>query len=389
MSIVLKGTTWAHLRGLAPLVAASRDYCDRHPGLDIVWTTHTAREFGEGPLEPLAQQYDLICFDHPLTGHAAAHGLFLPLDEQLPANVLADRAAHSVGPSFASYSAFGHQWGLPVDAASFVAASRVDLLEARGHRVPETWAELLQLARETRAVGQGFSRMTTTAIFFTLCAQLGRPAFGGVDRGLDREASDEALSRLFELFGATGGVERLQQGSMELLAAAARRDSSVWHVPFTYGYCTFSRPGFVPGVLQFDPIVSAGGRRGAGGVVGGAGLAVSASSRHRAEALAVVESLTSETCQRGVYATCAGQPADRRAWTDPWCNQLCGGFFLRLLPAIESSWLRPNRPAFHTFQGAAATCLREYLLGASRHETWTKLHALARPVTAELGEAGV
>ena len=97
--IELRATNWNHVRGIAPLAAAAQVFSDRNPGVRIEVVPHSAAQFGEGPLDVLTRDFDLVGFDHPLTGIAAQEGLFLPLDDHLPAEVLADRRARARGLS--------------------------------------------------------------------------------------------------------------------------------------------------------------------------------------------------------------------------------------------------------------------------------------------------
>jgi multiple sugar transport system substrate-binding protein len=333
----LRATSWAHVRGIAPLAAAGQLFADRHPGTGFEVVAHSARTFGEDPLEDLARKFDLIAFDHPLTGEAAEKGLFLPLDQHLAADVLADRERHSVGGSYRSYVYNGKVWGLPLDAACMVSAVRSDLLE----HIPQTWKELLDLAR-TGLVAQGFSRMTATALYFM-----------ALNQGDDDTTAREKLRELFKL---TGSEDRLQQGSIQILEAMAAGEGIAF-LPACYGYSSYSRPGFANHAITFHPTPIAL----SGAVLGGAGLAVSAFSKNRGLALSFLEWVTGADCQANVYAVCGGQPAHGAAWEADLPNQLTGDFYRRLRPAMESAWVRSNTPEFHCQQSKLATELHGFL----------------------------
>jgi len=333
----LRATSWAHVRGIAPLAAAGQLFADRHPGTGFEVVAHSARTFGEGPLEDLARKFDLIAFDHPLTGEAAERGLFLPLDEHLAADVLEDRERHSVGGSYRSYVYNGKVWGLPLDAACMVSAVRGDLLE----RIPQTWDELLELAR-SGLVAQGFSRMTATALYFMF-----------LNQGDDDATSREKLRELFKL---SGGTDRLQQGSIQILEAMDAGEGIAF-LPACYGYSSYSRPGFAKHAITFHPTPIAP----SGAVLGGAGLAVSAFSKNRDLALRFLEWVTGADCQTNVYAVCGGQPAHGAAWDADLPSQLTGDFYRRLWPAMESAWVRSNTPEFHHQQSGLASELHDFL----------------------------
>jgi multiple sugar transport system substrate-binding protein len=51
LGIVLKGLTWDHPRGYAPLLGGVPEYEGQNPELEIQWDRRTLREFGEAPIE--------------------------------------------------------------------------------------------------------------------------------------------------------------------------------------------------------------------------------------------------------------------------------------------------------------------------------------------------
>ena len=174
--MVLRGTTWAHSRGYVPLVACCEAWSEFHAGIEVRWAKRSFQAFGEGSPEQLAREYDLVVFDYPLTGGLAATGLFVPLDEALPAGYLEQLSKCSVGPSYSSYSHAGRQWGLPLDAACHVAVWRSDLLSVLGVAVPQSWPDVLELARSTRKVFAPFYPQAAWGTFLSLCAAAGEPA---------------------------------------------------------------------------------------------------------------------------------------------------------------------------------------------------------------------
>jgi len=131
------------------MVATAEAYAAVQPDVRIVWATRSLQDFADFPVQRLAETYDLLVIDHPFVGFAAADGCLLPLDEHIDAAVLADQAAHSVGPSHRSYLYGGHQWALATDAAGHVAAYRPDLLAEIGG-LPRTWDDVLAVAEARR-----------------------------------------------------------------------------------------------------------------------------------------------------------------------------------------------------------------------------------------------
>jgi len=130
MSITLRGITWDHARGFAPMAATAARWHERHPEVEVVWEKRSLQAFADESIASLAQRFDLLAVDHPSMGEAAAHRLFVPLEQHLPAEFLRDQAANSVGASYASYAINGSQWALPIDAAAPIAGWREDVLVA-------------------------------------------------------------------------------------------------------------------------------------------------------------------------------------------------------------------------------------------------------------------
>src|SRR5918997_2135146 len=152
--IELRGISWDHPRGHDCMVATANAYATLQPEVRIVWETRSLQDFADFPVQKLAETYDLLVIDHPFVGFAAADGCLLPLNEHIDAEVLADQAANSVGPSHRSYIYGGHQWALATDAAGHVSAYRPDLLAEIGRLAPHP-GDRLALAAGRRQRGRG------------------------------------------------------------------------------------------------------------------------------------------------------------------------------------------------------------------------------------------
>jgi multiple sugar transport system substrate-binding protein len=128
------------------------------------------------------------------------------------------------------------------------------------------------------------------------------------------------------------------------------------YVPLAFGYASFGRASAASHALAFAP-----GPAGAAGVpsgtLGGAGLAVFASSAHVEAACAYAAFTASAEAQRGVYVRGGGQPGHRSAWTDPEVNASSGGAYAATLDALDAAYLRPRHDGFLTFQDEAGTLL--------------------------------
>ena len=97
------------------------------------------------------------------------------------------------------------------------------------------------------------------------------------------------------------------------------------------------------------------------GTLGGAGLAVSASSAHAEEACAYAAFTASPEIQRTIYVDGGGQPGHRAAWTDDRANEETGGFFRDTLDALDAAYLRPRHDGFLTFQDEGGELVHGYL----------------------------
>jgi multiple sugar transport system substrate-binding protein len=364
--ITLRGITWDHSRGYTPLVAVSEAWHDLNPEIEIRWTKRSLWGFGEGPLDEVARDYDLIVFDHPHTGSAAQRRLLLPLDE------LAPLVGACVGPSRESYEWGGHLYGLPIDAACQTAAGRIDLFESCGEIVPGSWDEVISLAARTGRVACSFSPMGSLGMLHSLAAGLGGPAGEGSEHYFPRERGLEALDRLQALFRACGPAS-LEHSPVRILGEMASADR-ILYAPLLYCYSNYARRGFAHKVIQFTrPLIHP---EGAGATLGGAGLGISAFTQHREAAFNFARWLISEPCQSGPYLAAQGQPALRSIWTAEAPNDITHGFFRDLLPVIDRAFLRPNRPGYGEFQSAAGQIVRHFLL--DRQTASETLHLIDR-----------
>lgn len=358
----LRGITWAHSRGYVPLVAAAEAWHDLHPEVAVHWDRRSLWAFGEGPLDEVARGYDLVVFDHPFTGEAAARKLFLPLDEHLPPEYLVALQVDSAGPSFGTYSSGGHQWGLPVDAASQIAVCRPDLLAKAGCSPPRTWDEVIALARRTGKVRAAFSPMGTMGMFLTLCAAGGQPAFVQQEFCLDTEYAAGVLDWLRRLFEIVG-TESLETSPVRLLGAMSSGDDVIY-APLVYGYSNYCRDGFAPQKLKYLPIPCGDGHTGA--TLGGAGLAVSAFSTQRELALDFAAWVCGSPMQNTLYLAAGGQPGLRLGWASGLASALAGSYFSTGLALIERAFVRPNYDGFTGWQSAGAQVLHRFLRNECR-----------------------
>jgi multiple sugar transport system substrate-binding protein len=378
---ILRGMTWKHDRGLAPLLATARHFGAQHPEFRIEWEARSLQEFGESTVQTLAHQYDLAVIDHPFMGEVAREKCFLALDEHLPAPRLEELNRDSVGPSYLSYHYEGHLWALPIDAAAQVTGYRADLLERAGFNPPQTWEQVRDLAKFRRGfVSVALFPLDALICFFTMCANLGEPPFTAKDKIISADVGQTALERLQFL------AEHSIEGSLcaNPIAIWERMSSSdeIAYCPLAFGYSNYARNGYRPKLVSFCCIPAAG-RGPVGSTLGGTGLAISQNCKSRDVALAYASWIAGKDCQRTVYVESGGQPGSKTAWLDPHANQLTSGYFAATLPVLENAWLRPRFAGFEQFQVSAAGTVAQFLRNErSCRETLKKLDELYRNVLA-------
>ncbi len=360
--VELRGITWDHPRGLAPMRATAAAYAHDHPDVRITWDARSLHDFGARPLDQMVHDYDLLVIDHPFVGTAAGGGYLAPLDEYLPAAFLSAQGAQSVGASHRSYAYADHQWALAIDAAAQVGAYRPDLLTAIGVTVPRTWDDVFALARRRAGprVALPLTPVNAISSFLTLCANHGEPAGQEATHVVSRAMGRTALDMLRRLV-ALAHPASLDLDPPAMLDRMAETDE-IAYCPLLFGYSNYARPGAYTHLCRFTNIPAAtDGGKPCGALLGGAGVAVSASCHAMSQACAYAQWVVSPDCQRTLYVEAGGQPGNRVAWTDPAVNAATSNFFLDTLDTLDVAYLRPRYDGFAAFQDAAGVILRDYL----------------------------
>jgi multiple sugar transport system substrate-binding protein len=380
----LKAIAFEHPRNVLPLKASAEAYQLQHPGVEVAWEARSLRDFEDYPVDRLAERYDLVIMDHPFVGTAVEKGALVPLDEYLPTAYLADQEKNSVGPSYRSYAWEGHQWALAVDAAAQVSAYREDLLGGAGLKVPTTWDEvfgLLGALPDGTKIGLSLNPTHSYCSFVSLCAGLGGEGFWDDAEGLEPAVAEEALGLLRRLAGEAHEAS-LELNPIKFTELMASGDE-IAYAPLLFGYSSYARPGFAPRLVRFADLPSFR-EEPEGAVLGGVGLAVSAHSKHREEAVDYLSYVAGEECQKGLYFESGGQPGHRAAWEDPEVNERSSGFFRGTLRTMDLAYLRPRYSGFPNFQKKAGGRIHRFLRdgGGCREavEDLNRLHGEARAV---------
>jgi multiple sugar transport system substrate-binding protein len=359
---VLKGITWDHPRGLDPLIAASKVY-ERRTGTVITWEKQSLKDFGDFPVELLAEEYDLLIFDHPHVGEIAASGSLVPLDAFIDPGTLDSLRQESAGRSFESYHYGGHQWGLPVDAAFQSSSYRPDLLQAG---LPQRWEEVFRLNDEVRPqrryLGMALSPADSACSLVTMlvCREEGRS-----DKVLFNEKDIIKALQILKKIKREFHPLSLEWNPIALYDHMSGTDEVVY-CPLAFNYTNYSRKDFSRSGLRFaDP-------PGKCSILGGAGIGISKKCRQVEKAAEFASWLCGEDCQRNIYVVNQGQPGNILAWKDREANQLTQNFFNSTRTTLEAAAIRPRFPGWPAFQELTGNLLHAFLTGKYTIETIAK-----------------
>ncbi len=370
--IRLRGIAWNHSRGFSPMAATAQRHAELHPEVEITWEKRSLQAFADAPIADLAANFDLLVIDHPFAGFAASHpDVLLDLNPSVPASLLADHAANSVGPSHGSYAFGGQRCALAIDAAAPISGWREDRLARHGLRPPETWEEMLELARRGLVAVAGLP-VDCLMSFFMFCHAQGEEPCARRERVVTTEVGAAALAMQRELMRLLP-PETWSRNPIRVWEALAADGDGPAYCPFAYGYSNYARPGYAPHVLRFGGLVTHHGRR-LRPTLGGTGLAVSARCPHPAAALDYAAAVAGAAWQRTLYFESGGQPAHRTAWTDAEVNRRSNHFFADTLATLDDAWVRPRYAGYLHFQDHGGDIVRDFLIGKS--DTRAALSAL-------------
>lgn len=357
-AVILNGITWGHSRGITPLLALSQRYTELHPEVEIRWKKRSLQEFADFPIEKLTEQYDLLIIDHPWVGCAAATNCVLPLNEYLSAAYLQDQLNNTVGYSHQSYNYNNKQWALAIDAATPAASYRKDLFDKNYAALPKTWEEVLELAAAGKVAVPAIP-IDVLMNFYSFCIVNGQQPFANENEVTDTATGIKAINMMKQLYS----IVSCKMFSLNPIAVAELMSSTddYWYCPFAYCYSNYSRKGYAKNLLHYTDVVLVNGKK-LQTTIGGTGLAVSAFSQHKKEALDFAAMAVSPEWQRTMYVQHGGQPGHRSAWVDEEANHLTNNFFKQVLPVMENGYVRPRYNGYLHFQDHAGQPLQDCLV---------------------------
>jgi multiple sugar transport system substrate-binding protein len=371
----LRGITWNHSRAFPPLVAAAQRFEEQHPQIRIVWEKRSLDEFGHSSLAGLARIYDLLIIDHPMLGEAHRDHHLVDLQQQLTSTEHARLEADALGACLDSYRYEDTLYALPIDGAAPAASCRADVLSRNGEQMPETWEQLIRLARRGLVRMPGFPA-DLFLNFMGMCVSMGS-YIASEDRLFDPEVATLCLEELREL-ASHMPTTIFDMNPINLYEAMAASNEFAY-CPFAYTYSNYSRPGFAANLLLFSNPVPLKNGTPLRTVLGGTGIAVSAECNHKEAAIAFCLFVAGHDCQSHLYGMCGGQPASKAAWHNPLLNRITGNFFEHTLASMESAYIRPRYPGYIALQQSAGVPIADFLRGeATTAQTLGKVDSLYR-----------
>jgi len=360
----LRGIAWNHTRGFVSVVATAQRFEELHPEVSIQWEKRSLQAFADASMAELADRFDLIIMDHPHTALAATEGLLLPYEGWLPAEFLSDQAANSVGGSHESYRFAGKQWTLATDAATPIATWRPDLMKQNGLAQPQTWDEVLALARGGFVTVSAFP-IDVLMNTYMFCEALGETPFTIDGELASHEVLAGALEELQKLVALCDPACLTRNPIRTAEWMAETSDARAAYCPFAYGYSNYSRPRYAKHLLKAGGLVSFNGRR-LRSTLGGAGIAVSSKTEHPRACMDYAEFTASPDIQKGLYFQAGGQPGHRGAWVDDAVNAASSNFFRDTLQTLDESLLRGKFPGYMTFQDQGTPLAHDCVAGKTQ-----------------------
>ena len=354
----LRGITWNHSRAFPPLVATAQRFEEQNQNVQIRWERRSLHEFGHADLSSLSQSFDLLVIDHPMLGDVEQAGTLLDLHPMLPSDALNELTKDATGPSLASYWFHDRLYALPIDAAAPAASCRPDILNAAHLQEPETWAEVIEIARLGYVQMPGFP-VDLFMNFMGLCLSYGSSVAADRDQLLDRSIALQCLDQLREL--ASLMPDSIYEYNPISLYETMAGCNTVAYCPFAYTYSNYSRRGFAPNRLRFSAPVKFGANHAMRTVLGGTGIGISSKCDIPDVALSYCLFVAGAECQTTLYGLAGGQPASLTAWNDPTLNLVSNNFFERTLSSIQTAYVRPRYSGYIRLQEQGGLPIIKYL----------------------------
>lgn len=365
----ITGVAWAHRRCWGPL-----DADVQNSEIPVRWNRRSLFSFGEGDLGEFTDNNDLIIYDHPFVGDVCDRRLMLDLRQFLSADDISMLERNQVGLSYQSYHFNGGIWALPIDAAATMAAWRPDLMDGLDVKPPNTLDDVFELARHARELGKWVAWAAKPTDLF--CTYISMMASLGFEVGHEdgpfapRELSADVIEKMRDL-RAMVHPNSARWNPIQLFDYMASNDDVIY-TPYAFNYVNYSSAPDRRLVFGASPRMVSD--RPARGLLGGAGIGISAKSRNPEAAFAYAMHLIDPAFQASDYVANGGQPGMRSAWMSPECDKMTNGFFSDCLQPMDAAFLRPNIPGFVSFFHEGTHRLAEMMnADADHNEYWNWL----------------
>lgn len=332
----LHGVGWDHPRCLEPMRAAAERLRQERVA-DLTWSFRSLAAFNDQPLGDLAAGVDLVVIDHPHVPGGARRGELKSFDAAAAPDDLASATQDYIGMSADSYRWDDEHWALPVDVACQLAVS------ARDVDVPETWEELLDFsAEQPQRVGVPLYPSDAFCLLMTRATARGVELTHDLARAREGRLAEDRrglIATIQDLVDLARHVHPASFGAQPPKVYQLLRDGEVSLVPATFGYATWSMER--PRTLRFGHVP---GSQQSGGVLGGAGLAISAASRQPRLAAAVATKIASDAYGTETLVPAGGQPASTAVWESGDADRQLGGFLAATRNQTRQAFVRPRTP---------------------------------------------
>lgn len=265
--------------------------------------------------------YDLAYVDVAWLPKFAAQGWLRPLDDFLPPA----KAAAFLPGDLAGSRYDGKLYRVPIQSDGGMLYYRKDLLAAKGLPVPRTWAELVRAAKALQTkeragfVFQGKQYEGLVCAFLEVVWGFGGDLLGPDGAVLiDRPEAVAALQALVDGIYADGVIPQAVLTYQEEEARNVFQEGrAVFMRNWPYAWNLMQKEGSpVRGKIGIVPMVAGPGGKGAA-TLGGWGFALSAYSRHPAEAFKLAEYFAAPESQRTAFLQGGILPTRKSLYSDP------------------------------------------------------------------------
>lgn len=310
--------------------------------------------------------YDLVNMDVIWTPKFAAAGWLMDLtDDVTEAELAAFSPADVEGSKYA-----GRLYRLPVRSDAGMLYYRKDLLEAAGLEPPRTYEDIERIAQTLQAqkavrwgyLWPGKQYEGLPAMFVEVLK-----GFGGfwVDPntlavGLDRPATLKAIAFLKRTIDAGISPAGVTTYVEEDLRRLFQSGEAAFMRSWPYAWPLMNAPDSpVNGKIAIVPMVGSATTGDRGSCLGGWGLGIAKTSKHKAEALQAIRYLTSEAAQKRFILNAGYVPSRRSLFND---SQVVSTYahYPKLLNVVDTAVLRPPIAQY----AQASDILQRYLSAA-------------------------